>query len=84
VLRVCSTDNAGHDELRVVDAVYGAVRPSVAAADLEGRLAPPFGVLGDDLLAVRLTPTGRVLVRIDTETGAEKWRRPLPPASTLG
>lgn len=78
VLRVCSTAHEGRDELRVVDAVYGAVRPSVAAADIDGRLAPPFGVYGDDLLAVRLTPAGRVLVRIDTDSGAERWRRPLP------
>ena len=79
VLRVCAPDAPGRDELRLVDAVVGAIRPSVPAADLDGRLVPPFGTLGDDLLAVRLTASGRVLVRIDTDTGAERWRRPLPP-----
>lgn len=82
VLRVCSPTNPGHDELRVVDPVVGAVRPSVPAASPDGRLAPPYGVLGDDLLAIRLTShTDRALVRIDTDSGAERWSRPLAPAA---
>lgn len=82
VLRVCSTVRPGHDEIRVVDPVVGAVRPSIPAADLDGRLAPPFGVIADDLLAVRLTAGGRVLVRLDPE-GTERWRRPLHPLPRL-